>query len=81
VLILDEATNAVDSVTELAIQETIEKLIGRCTIVVVAHRLTTIRQAAHVVVLSNGRVVETGVPQELALSDGAFSRLYGADDC
>ena len=64
-LILDEATNALDPQSEAAIRETIEGLAGKCTIVIVAHRLELVRRADHVVVLAEGRVVDQGPPEEL----------------
>ena len=78
VLILDEATNAVDNITETAIQETIEKLAGQCTIIVIAHRLTNVQRADHVVVMSQGRIAEQGSPDELLKIGGALARLYGS---
>jgi ATP-binding cassette, subfamily B, bacterial MsbA len=78
VLILDEATNAVDNITETAIQETIEKLAGQCTIIVIAHRLTNVQRADHVVVMSQGRVAEQGSPDELLKIGGALAQLYGS---
>ena len=62
ILILDEATNALDSVSENAIQGALERLAGRLTMIVIAHRLSTIRHADHVIVLSQGRLVEQGRP-------------------
>jgi subfamily B ATP-binding cassette protein MsbA len=64
-LILDEATNALDPQSETAIRETIEGLAGKCTIVIVAHRLELVRRADHVIVLADGRVVDQGPPEEL----------------
>lgn len=75
VLILDEATNALDSLSETAIQQTLEHLAGQLTMVVIAHRLSTIRNADHVVVLEAGRVVEEGSPEDLARRDGLFADL------
>jgi subfamily B ATP-binding cassette protein MsbA len=75
-LILDEATNALDSLSETAVQQTLEQLRGGTTILVIAHRLSTIRDADYVVVLSNGEVVEQGRPGDLFSANGVFSKLY-----
>ena len=74
-LILDEATNALDNPTELAIQQTLEALSGQVTMVVVAHRFSTLRNADRVIVLADGRVVEEGRPSELMRARGAFADL------
>jgi ABC-type multidrug transport system fused ATPase/permease subunit len=75
-LILDEATSALDSESEQAIQESIEALKGKMTIVMIAHRLATIRKVDKVVVLDSGRVVEEGSYEGLR-DDGQtrFSKL------
>ena len=75
-LILDEATNALDSLSETAVQQTLEQLRGGTTILVIAHRLSTIRDADYVVVLGNGEVVEQGRPGDLFSANGVFSKLY-----
>ena len=75
-LILDEATNALDSHSEAAIRETIEELSGKCTIVIVAHRLDMVRQADHVIVLAEGRVIEQGSPEQLLAGGGRLASLY-----
>jgi ATP-binding cassette subfamily C protein len=78
-LILDEATSALDSEHELRIQQAIEELHGELTIVIIAHRLSTVRHVNHIVVLERGRVVETGRWEELgADSDGRFHALLEA---
>lgn len=77
ILILDEATNAVDSQSGNEIERAIEALAGRCTIVVIAHSMATISRAQRVVVLSAGQVVEAGSPNELLAKDGALARLFG----
>lgn len=75
-LVLDEATNSLDGLSESAVQQALDQLRGRTTILVIAHRLSTIRNADHVVVLSEGRVVEQGRPDSLTSSKGVFSKLY-----
>jgi ABC-type multidrug transport system fused ATPase/permease subunit len=74
-LILDEATNAVDNVTEMAIQETIATLARTCTIVIIAHRMSTLRLANRVIVMAEGRIVEQGTPDEVTRQDGLLARL------
>jgi subfamily B ATP-binding cassette protein MsbA len=75
-LILDEATNALDGVSEHLVQRSIQAVRGECTVVIVAHRLDTILDADHVVVLEHGRVVEQGPLATLLERDGTFRRLY-----
>lgn len=75
VLILDEATNAVDNVTELAIHETIARLARTCTNIIIAHRMSTLRLANHVIVMADGRIVEQGSPDAVLRRDGLLTRL------
>lgn len=76
VLVLDEATSALDTLNERFIQEAIEKLHGKLTIVLIAHRLSTVRAAEQIIVLDKGVVVETGSWDELmSKKDGAFRKL------
>ena len=78
-LVLDEATSALDTVNEQIIQQAIERLHGELTIVIIAHRLSTVQNADQVIVLEHGRVVESGAPGELARREGgAFRRLMSA---
>jgi len=76
ILILDEATNALDTSTERAFQEALEHFARHRLVFVVAHRLATIENADRVVVLDAGRVVETGTPRELLAAGGPFSQLF-----
>lgn len=79
-LLLDEATSSLDNENERLVQAAIEKLQGELTIVVIAHRLSTVQQADQVIVLADGQVVETGTPEELARREqGAFQRLMQSD--
>jgi subfamily B ATP-binding cassette protein MsbA len=72
-LILDEATSSLDAEAERAIQESIEALKGRLTVIIIAHRLATVRQADVIHVLEQGRVVESGSFEELnGLEGGRF---------
>ena len=76
ILILDEATASVDPFTELQIQETMEKVMkGRSTIVI-AHRLTTVRNVDRIVVLDHGTIVEEGNHDSLMQRNGYYARLY-----
>jgi subfamily B ATP-binding cassette protein MsbA len=78
ILLLDEATNALDATTEDAISRTLSDMRGKSTIVVVAHRLSTILAADQVIVLNEGRAVQQGTPTDLMESDGPFSELFRA---
>ena len=76
ILILDEATSALDSVTEMMIQKSINELcIGRTT-VIVAHRLSTIKDANRIAVISQGKVAEIGSHSELMQKNGMYAELY-----
>jgi ATP-binding cassette subfamily C protein len=79
ILVLDEATSALDTENEAKIQEALEQLKGKMTILVIAHRLSTIRHADQVIVLDEGRIVQTGKFGQLASEKkGLFSRLLGS---
>jgi ATP-binding cassette, subfamily B, bacterial MsbA len=78
ILILDEATNALDSVTESRFQQTLDRLAGTLTLIVVAHRLHSIRRADRVLVMEDGAIAEEGPPAELEKAGGALTRLYQA---
>jgi ATP-binding cassette subfamily B protein len=76
ILILDEATAALDSESEALVQEALARLMRGRTTVVVAHRLSTIRHATRIAVLSEGRLVEYGTPTELLGQSGLYARLH-----
>ena len=75
VLILDEATSALDSVTEAKLQETFERLSQGRTTIIIAHRLSTVRNADRIAVIENGRVAELGSHHELMEKNGAYAQL------
>ena len=78
ILILDEATSNVDPASEKAIQEAIEAIGGRRTLIVIAHRLSTVQSADRILVFNEGRLVEQGSPDTLIADDGHYARLVRA---
>jgi subfamily B ATP-binding cassette protein MsbA len=76
ILVLDEATNALDSLAEQWIQSMLENFHGQSTVVIAAHRFSTIQKADHVIVLEGGRVVQSGSPATLRMQSGLFAKLY-----
>jgi ATP-binding cassette subfamily B protein len=77
VLILDEATSALDPESETMIQRAINQLVQGRTTFIAAHRLSTVHNADHILVMEHGRMVESGSHAELVARSGAYSRLYG----
>ncbi|MHC5020696.1 MAG: ABC transporter ATP-binding protein [Planctomycetota bacterium] len=76
ILILDEATSAVDTRTERLILGALRKLAARQTTFVIAHRLSTIREADQILVMAHGKLVESGTHRELLAKDGTYAALY-----
>jgi subfamily B ATP-binding cassette protein MsbA len=76
ILILDEATSALDAVTEARVQRSLERLMAGRTVFVIAHRLSTVQRADHIVVLAEGRIVEEGTHATLMARGGEYRRLY-----
>ena len=79
VLILDEATSALDTLTERAVYESVQSMRNDATVLVIAHRLTTIRDADQILVLDSGVIIEQGAHETLLARGGLYARLYRED--
>ena len=77
-LLLDEATSALDSISEAQVQEALQSLFQNRTSLVIAHRLSTITRADNILVVDEGRIVESGTHRELIGKAGIYSRLFEA---
>jgi ATP-binding cassette subfamily B protein len=77
ILLLDEATSAVDTETEYLIQRSLDRLAADRTTLVIAHRLSTVKNADTIVVLDDGEVVERGTHEDLLAADGLYANLWG----
>jgi subfamily B ATP-binding cassette protein MsbA len=76
ILILDEATSALDTESERLVQQAIDRLMAQRTVLVIAHRLATVRDADEIVVLDAGRIVQRGSHEQLFRTGGLYRRLY-----
>ncbi len=76
VLLLDEATSALDSESEIAVQEALNRLMEDRTVVVIAHRLSTVRESDRIACLEDGKLVELGTHDDLLARGGTYARLY-----
>src|SRR5690606_6507 len=76
ILILDEATSALDTESEHLVQSAIDELMQHRTVLVIAHRLSTVRNADQILVVDRGRIVERGTHAELVAHGGMYERLY-----
>ena len=76
VLVLDEATSSIDTATELLIQEALARILHMRTSIVIAHRLSTVRDADRIIVMERGQIVEDGTHTTLLARGGAYARLH-----
>lgn len=78
VLILDEATSSIDTRTEIKIQQAFASMMKGRTSFIVAHRLSTIREADIILVMDSGKVIEQGTHEELLAEKGFYAKLYNS---
>ena len=81
VVILDEATSALDSATEFAVHQALNQFLAGRTTLIIAHRLSAVKQADRILVLADGRVAESGTHRELIAEQGLYAELYGTLQC
>jgi subfamily B ATP-binding cassette protein MsbA len=76
ILILDEATSALDTESERLVQKALETLMANRTVLVIAHRLSTVKNADKIILLDKGEIKEVGTHNELMVKEGLYSNLY-----
>jgi len=76
ILVLDEATSALDAESERLVQDAMEHLMKERTVIVIAHRLATVKKVDRILVLGNGAIVESGPHRELFKKEGMYKKLY-----
>jgi ATP-binding cassette subfamily B protein len=74
-LLLDEATSALDAESEILVQEGLDSAMQGRTTLIIAHRLATVKKVDRIIVLSQGRIAETGAPEDLRKQGGLYARL------
>ena len=75
-MILDEATSALDTKSEKLVQNALDNLMKNRTVLVIAHRLSTVKNADQIIVMDEGKIRQKGTHQELIQNNGLYSRLY-----
>ena len=76
IVILDEATSALDTKSERVVQEALDNLMKNRTVIVIAHRLSTVQNADNIIVVNDGKIAESGTHEELLKKNGAYAALY-----
>ncbi len=80
ILLLDEATSNIDTVTEMKLQQAIERLMKNRTSLIIAHRLNTVKIADKIVVLEKGKIIEQGYQKDLVMQDGMYAKMLKSGD-